>query len=295
MSNPNPFKDYPSIVVGTMRLGEWGRQLSIKEQSAFIDTALDLGLNAFDLADIYGHYTTESEFGQGLNAKREDLKLISKYGIKLVSDRRREHKIKSYDAGKRHMIFSVENSLRDLRTDYLDVLLLHRPDWLMNPEDIAEGVNQLKAAGKILHFGVSNFSTSQFEMLNQFVPLVTNQVEGSVLHIDPFQDGTFDQALSTPYRPMIWSPMGGGELFTNSPSEQVRRVQKVGAELQEKYNCELDQLLLSWIMTHPSDPLPVIGTADKEKLKRLATASEISMEKEDWYKLLEASRGESVA
>jgi len=296
MSKESVFK--APLSIGTMRFGKWGANMSTSDLQKFIEECLTLGLSNFDHADIYGDYTTEADFGKVLqnnSSLRNKLEIVTKCGIKMVCDNRPEYKIKSYDSGKEHIVNSVENSLRDLQTDYLDILLLHRPDYLMNPHEIAEVFNQLKSSGKVKHFGVSNFTPSQFNLINSFTPLITNQVEASILHLNPFEDGTFDQCMMHDIPPMAWSPYGGGAIFSNENDDRTERIKKVAAPLCEKYDCSLNQLLLAWLCLHPAGIIPVLGSSKIERIKTALDATKITLDKEDWYDLWQASTGETIA
>ena len=173
------------IVAGVWRLHEW--KLDTPALVRWIEQALDLGITSFDHADVYGGYSVEAAFGAALAAVpglRQRLQIITKCGIKLVSPRRPAHAIKSYDSSSAHITASVENSLRELRTDRIDLLLIHRPDWLAHPDELAGTFAGLRAAGKVLHFGVSNHTAAQFAALHRRVALVTNQIEFSPLRMD---------------------------------------------------------------------------------------------------------------
>jgi len=289
--------NFAPLIIGTMRLGEWGAKMNTNELERFIDACLDLELNDFDHADIYGHYTEEGNFGKVIK-RRPDLKskiqITTKCGIKLVTENRPHHKIQSYDSSKNHIITSAENSLKELAVDQIDLLLLHRPDFLMNPHEIAEAFEVLKKNGKVKNFGVSNFTPSQFEMLNSFTPLVNNQVEISLLHLNPFQDGTLDQCLKLNIQPTAWSPFGGGKIFTESDDPRNNRIQKVAKELSEKYNASLDQILLAWLLKHPSSIIPIVGSTKISRIKTAKEALQINLSHEEWYQLWEASVGEPV-
>lgn len=287
-----------SVIVGTMRLGKWGAKFNIAQMREFIDQCLELGLKDFDHADIYGHYTTEADFGAILkdnSSFRQQLFITTKCGIKLISENRPVHQVKSYDSTKEHIVKSAETSLKNLNTDYLDILLIHRPDFLMNPQEIAEAFHILKQEGKVKAFGVSNFTVSQFDLLNNFIPLVTNQIEISALHLNAFKDGTLDQCLSLGTTPTAWSPLGGGTYFTDENNEQVIRLKPVVSELSKKYECTEDELLLAWLKKHPSGIVPVIGTSKIERVKSALKAQSIEISHEDWYKIWEASSGGEVA
>ena len=178
---------------------------------------LDAGVSSFDLADIYGDYQVESLFGEALEQQpqlRQQMQIISKCGIKLLSRHHPEHHLKHYDTSAAHISASVDTSLKNLRTDHLDLLLIHRPDPLMHYDEIALAFEQCRKAGKVLHFGVSNFSQLQFEALNARIELETNQIELSPLHLDALDDGVLDGLQHRGVAPMIWSALAGGKLFT---------------------------------------------------------------------------------
>ena len=280
-----------------MRLGQWGVKMDAKAYDHFVRGCIDLGFRDFDHADIYGDYTTESEFGEILRkdpALRKQMQITTKCGIRMMSDKKPFHNIKSYDSSKAHIIESVECSLKNLNTDYIDILLIHRPDLLLEPKEVAEAIFELKKNGKVLFFGVSNFSISQFKMLNAEVDLCTNQVEASVLKLDAFHDGTLDQLLSIGMQPTIWSPLAGGAFFLTEKDERVLRILKEGKVLCQKYNCDMDTLLLAWTKRHPSSPVPVLGTSKIERIEKYAN-KKVNLEREDWYKLYTASLGHKVA
>jgi len=219
---------------------------------------------------------------------------VSKCGIKLITANRPNHKIKSYDTSKFHLLYSVENSLRQLKTDYLDLLLIHRPSPLMHPEEIAETIIKLKASGKVKHFGVSNFTPSQFEMLNQFTPLVTNQVKASLLHLDPMTDGTFDQCLKHQISPMAYSTHASGTLFT-SDEERVLRIKEAVRPIAEKHETTYEVILTAWLLNHPAQIFPIMGSTKINRLKAAVEALTVKLSREDWFVLYEASVGEEVA
>lgn len=285
------------IISGVMNWGVWGHNLSPKEMLKLMRESIELGITSFDHADIYGHYTTEETFGKALKTQpslRGKMQLITKCGIKLTTDNRPNNKIKSYELSAGYIIKSVEQSLRNLRTDYIDLLLIHRPSPLMNPFEIAEAFDLLRKVGKVKHFGVSNFTPTQFDMLNWHFPLVTNQVEASVLHTEPFFDGTFDQCLKHNIRPTIWSPLAGGKVFGDVEG-QPKAVQDVANRLAEEHDCSLDQILLAFLLKHPAKLHPVVGTAKVERLQNAVEALDINLTTEEWFELLEAARGAEVA
>lgn len=288
---------FSSLIVGCMRLGVWGAGMSTNEYERFIDECLELGINDFDHADIYGHYTTEAEFGAVLKRRsdlRQKVQITTKCGIKLLTPNRPNHKIKSYDASAKHITASAEQSLKDLGIECIDLLLIHRPDYLLHPEEVAQAFDQLKKEGKARYFGVSNFTPSQFELLNAYTPLVTNQIEASLLQLDPFNDGTLDQCLRHKIRPTAWSPLGGGAIFTDSEDEQATRIRTKAKELAEKHSAGLDQIMLAWLMKHPSGIIPVLGTSKSSRVASAVKAKAIELTHEEWYELWQASTGVEI-
>lgn len=287
------------IIFGTMKWGEWGWKLRTRAITQLIEESIEAGVTTFDHADIYGHYTTEGDFGRAIKVRpdlRKRMEIITKCGINLITPNRPQNKIKSYSTSKQHIIDSAENSLKALHTDYIDLMLIHRPNPLMHPDDIAEAFTQLRAQGKVNHFGVSNFTTAQFEMLQSRFSLVTNQVEASILHLPPFFDGTFDQCLKKRISPMAWSPLGGGNLFTESGEIRTQRIQKVAQTISERCGgVGLDQIYLAFLLKHPAKILPILGTARIDRVKAAIQALQIELTDQEWFELLEASRGKEVA
>lgn len=284
---------FSELIAGTMRWGIWGANHSVKEIQKLIDVCVEENITTFDHADIYGGHTTEELFGNAwkdMDLKRENLQFISKCGIVMNSDKK-PSALKYYNYNKDYILNCVDESLSNLKTDYLDTLLLHRPSPLMNPEVIAEAFTVLKNAGKVKEFGVSNFSVSQFELINQYVPLVTNQIEISVNEISSFENGILDQLMSKGLRPTAWSVMGS--YFSDQSDENIR-IKKVIVELCDKYNAEENQILLAFILKHPSKIIPVIGTSKAETIKTLSQTLQIDLDLEDWFRILESIRGKEV-
>lgn len=284
---------FSPIIIGAMRWGIWGTNHSEKEVQKLIETSLEEGFSTFDHADLYGDYTTEKLFGDAfsqMNINREEVQLISKCGIEMPCENR-NYQIKSYNYSKGHILKSVENSLGNLQTEYLDLLLLHRPSPLMNPQEIGEAFEELREKKWVRDFGVSNFSPSQFELINDVFPLITNQVEISINQTDAFDDGTLDQLMRKGLQPMAWSVLGN---YFSKESEQNSRIRLVLVELCKKYNVDENQILLAFILKHPSRILPVIGTSRWEMIKKFKESLDINLEREDWFKLLEASQGKEV-
>jgi predicted oxidoreductase len=283
------------IVAGTWRLAEWG--WPAEQAAAWIEQCIELGVTSFDHADIYGGYTVEGLFGDALALRpglRERLQIVTKCGIQLVAPARPTHRLKSYDTSRAHLIASVEQSLRALRTDRIDLLLVHRPDALLDAGDVAQTVDLLKRAGKVLHFGVSNFAPSQFELLDAATPLATNQVELSPLQRAPLHDGTLDQAQRLQRRPMIWSPLAGGRLLGGDESPDARRVRWVLGSVAARLGVTPATLAYAWLLRHPSRPLPVAGTRRIDALREAVAALSVHLDAETWYEIWQAGTGHDV-
>jgi predicted oxidoreductase len=218
------------------------------------------------------------------------MKLISKCGIKLLSGKKADHRIKHYDTSKQHIIQSAEHSLKLLGVDHLDLLLIHRPDPLMNAEEVAEAFSALKQQGKVLHFGVSNFTPSQFDLLQSYLsfPLVTNQIEISLFNHQTLFDGSLDHLYKLKTSAMAWSPLGGGKSMSG---EVVQKLQS----LQQKYNASESQLLYAWLLKHPSTIFPVMGTTKPERIVEGAKSMNINLDRQDWFEMLKIASGKDVA
>lgn len=286
-----------SPVAGVMRWGVWGANFSTAQYREMIETCLQYGIFAFDHSDIYGDYTTEEDFGAALKENpslRQHLKLITKCGIQMVTPNRPAHTIKSYNTSREHIIRSVDQSLQNFGTDYLDVLLIHRPDPLLDPAEVAEAVEQLKEQGKILSFGVSNFLPHQTDLLAKYTLVEYNQLEISLLQLQALADGSLENCMKNKIIPMAWAPLGGG-LFTDDSHPRFRAISATANQLAEKYNTGLNEILLAWLHTHPSGIQSVIGTTKIERLLQAKAAAAIRLEKEDWFALLLAAKGEDVA
>lgn len=273
------------IVAGAWRMGEWG--MNVEQRVRWIEQCLNLGITSFDHADIYGGYTVETLFGEALAAQpslRSRMQLVTKCGIKLVSERRPGHAIKSYDTSRAHVLASVDESLRAMHTDHIDLLLIHRPDALMDPDELANTFEGLRAAGKVLHFGVSNHTPSQLALLNNRIGLATNQIELSPLHLNALTDGTLDQCLDLGIRPMIWSPLAGGRLF-KAGDETAQRVRTVLEALGRQHQVSVATMAYAWILRHPSRPVPITGSQRLESLQEAVAALSLPLAAEDWYRL----------
>jgi len=283
------------IIHGLWRLADW--KLSDQQLLKLTEQSIELGVTSFDHADIYGNYSCESLFGDALSLKpslRDEIQIISKCGIKLESNKFPERKLKTYDYSYEHIVTSVENSLKNLKTNYLDVLLLHRPSPFFNPEEVAKAFSDLKRRGQVLNFGVSNFNSLQFDMLNSYTDekLVTNQVEISPYCLEHFENGNLDFFLKERINPMAWSPLAGGRLL-NPKSEKGQKIYKVLLEIADELELdEIDQVIYAWLLKHPVGIMPIVGTSKIERIKNAVDAISIEMSHEQWFRIYEATGAE---
>lgn len=281
------------IIAGAMNWGIWDKNLTTKEMDNMIHLCVENKITTFDHADIYGDYTTEADFGKAFSSSKIDrtsIQLISKCGIQMVT-KNRNNSIKHYEYSKDYIIWSVENSLKNLATDYLDVLLLHRPSPLMQADEVTEAVEKLKAEGKIVDFGLSNFTASQTELIRQKTEVSFNQIQFSASHHVAMLDGSLDYMQVNGIRPMSWNPLGS---VFREDNEQTRRMKKLLAQLVSKYGAGSDTILLSWILQHPAKVIPIAGTVNVARIQALMKATELPLEKEDWFAIWTESMGKNV-
>lgn len=283
-------------IIGCMRWGVWGAAFNTKQYETIINQCVEIGLDTFDHADIYGNYTTEAEFGKVLrdnNSLRAQINIITKCGIQMVTPNRPGHKIKSYNTSAAHIKNSVEQSLRNFNTDYIDTLLIHRPDILINSEEVNEVISKLKSEGKIKKFGVSNFNCSQVELLSTKLKIECHQVEISLTNLAAFNTGILDQAQLKDIEIQAWSPLGAN-LFIDQTDRNLR-IKNKATEVAAAYNTGLNQILLAFLYSHPSGITPVIGSTKFERMLEAKEALEIKLTRESFYELWTAAVGEDVA
>jgi predicted oxidoreductase len=273
-----------------MNWGVWGNNLNTLEMANLIETGLSLGINTFDHADIYGDYTTETAFGKAYaqtKIAREELFFISKCGIQCPSEFNPKL-LNYYSYSKSYIINQVERSLLNLKTDYLDLLLLHRPSPLMQGDEINSAIDQLKAEGKIKNYGVSNFTPSQIDLIQETTPILFNQIECSLTHYQPMFDDTLDHMINKNIQTMAWAPLGN---YFKEKDEAQQRIENALKPLLKKYDADEDELILAWLMRHPAGIHPVIGTTKVERIKKSLRAVDIVLDEIDWFSLLVASQG----
>jgi predicted oxidoreductase len=305
------------LAYGCMNIGgRWDAASMTKdERKAAIEAvaaAFDHGINFFDHADIYMHGRSEEVFAEAIAAlkvPRKDMIIQSKCGIRFGDDPSPGDPGR-YDFSYEHITRSVEGILSRLRIDTLDILLLHRPDALMEPQEVARAFDALQRSGKVRHFGVSNFTGPQIAYLQAALdqPLVVNQVELSLLHHHLINDGVMANTGSVPAagaagtldycqrRDVLiqaWSPVAGGALFTPpaDASDAVRRCAALVAQLAREKDTSLEAIVLGWLLRHPAPIQPVIGTTRPARIAASALADAIELSREEWYRLFIAARG----
>lgn len=284
---------FSRFVMGYWRLMEWN--MSTRQLLSFIEEHLDMGVTTVDHADIYGGYQCEATFGEALKlvpALRKRMEIVTKCGIATTAHP--EHAIGHYITDQSHIIASAEKSLRNLATDHLDVLLIHRPDPLMDADEVAEAFMTLHQSGKVHHFGVSNFTPAQFSLLQSRLPftLVTNQIALSPVYQPLLQDGTLDQLQQLRIRPMAWSCLGGGRLFSDDAFQLLR--DELECVAQELNAASIEQVVYAWVLRLPSQPLPIIGSGKIERVRSALEAENLSMSRQQWFRIRKAALGYDV-
>ncbi|MBL4910895.1 MAG: aldo/keto reductase [Alteromonadaceae bacterium] len=293
------------LIYGCMRIAGDNSPADRAKGKLALRSAIDAGYTHFDHADIYGNGECESLFGEMLaellteqSNLRERLIITSKAGIRRINSPKSGDPHR-YDFSKKYIIDSVNGSLKRLNVDYLDMFLLHRPDYLMNADEVAQAFSELKSSGKVKHFGVSNFKPSQLSLLQSAcdMPLLVNQVEINIHNIDAFENGTLDQCQQLGITPIAWCPLGGvvypawGNTFSVDDEQRINREINLQAE---KYNVEPWQLILAWLLKHPANICPIIGSTTPQRIVAAKQTLGINYNREDWYRLLEARNGQAL-
>lgn len=284
------------LVYGVWRLAD-GADTSTATVRAKIDACLEQGLTSFDHADIYGDYACEKLFGHALKEQpslRDSMELVSKCDIALISDKFPRRRVKYYDTTASYIEQSVNNSLTHLHTDHLDLLLIHRPDPLMDAAQTGAALDALVQSGKVKQIGVSNFQPWDWKLLQKHMSnrLVVNQIEMSLLHREPFTDGTLSAMQLDEMRAMAWSPLGGGALFGNS--DAAVRLLPIFKRIESEQGASADLVALAWLLAHPAGILPVVGTNNLARIKDLKRALDVELDRETWFELWTAAAGQEV-
>ena len=282
------------IVYGMWRLGD-DEYTNPEHVRAKIDASLDQGITSFDQADIYGGYQAEEILGNALSgsALRNKMEIVTKCDIIAPVGRYADARVKYYDTSRDHIMASVDHSLRLMGIDHVDLLLIHRPDPLMDHHETGAALDEVIASGKVRSVGVSNFRPYDWELLQSAMKnkLVTNQIELSVLAHDSFVNGdvAFRQRIGTPL--MAWSPLAGGALFSGDHPDVMSALSKVASE----NNVDETAVAIAWLLAHPSRILPVLGTNSLERIKGMSDALDVKMDRQTWYEIYTAALGREVA
>ena len=283
------------VVMGCMRIADAG--ITEQELLTLVETCLDMGVTSIDHAPVYGGYTCEKIFGDAVLRKRPELRekmqLITKAGI--VCPGHYGNKTIYYNSTREEILREMDESLEKLGTDHVDLLLIHRPDPLADPAETADALETVVKQGKALHVGVSNFMPSQMTMLQSYlsIPLVTNQVELSVKNTENFFNGVVDDAFTRRIPLMAWSPLGGGDVF-RSQEEKYVRLRGVLTEIAKGHETSMDAVMYAWLFMHPVRIAALTGTMNADRIKAAAEAADLKLSYDEWYQILEASRGFSV-
>ena len=282
------------IVYGMWRLGD-DENTSPEHVRAKIDASLDQGITSFDQADIYGGYEAEEILGNALSGStlRNKMEIVTKCDIIAPVGRYADARVKYYDTSRAHIMASIDHSLRLMGIDHIDVLLIHRPDPLMDHHETGAALDEAIASGKVRSVGVSNFRPYDWELLQSAMKnqLVTNQIELSVLAHDSFVNGdvAFHQRIGTPL--MAWSPLAGGALFSGDHPDVMSALSNVASQ----NNVDETAVAIAWLLAHPSRILPVLGTNSLERIKGMSAALDVKMDRQTWYEIYTAALGREVA
>ncbi len=285
------------IIHGHWRLKEWN--FSDKELLNFTHELIDMGITTIDTADIYGDYECEALFGKALALDpglRNRIEIVTKCGVSLMSKKFPERKINSYNFTKDYIVSQVNRSLDNLGTDRIDLLLLHRPSPLLDPKEVAIALNELELSGKVLNFGVSNFTPQQFKTLQGHIsqPLVTNQVEISPVHLEHFDNENMDFFLQNKIVPMAWSPLARGRIFIPETEQEIRVYKEINQIAEELGNVTIDKIIMAWLLYHPANILPILGSGKINRIKSAVDSLSIVLSDEQWFRIYIASKGEQL-
>lgn len=283
------------LVYGMWRVGD-DADTSPAHVQAKIERCLEQGITTIDQADIYGGYTAEAILGNALRAAphlRGQIEIVTKCGIVAPAGRHAAARVKHYDTTGGHITASVEASLRDMATDHIDLLLIHRPDPLIDPEETGQALDALVSSGKVKAVGVSNFRPWDFSLLQSAMQtrLVTNQIEMSLIASEAFTNGDLAFLQERKIPPMAWSPLGGGKLFSGEHTALNAVLGKLGAE----YGADASAAAIAWLLRHPARILPVLGTNNLERIGRIGDAARIEMDRQTWFELYTLAIGREVA
>lgn len=285
------------IIYSYWRAAEDAVLLTEQDVEKRLHSCTELGITTFDHADVYGNYQVESYFGKALKraaVKREDLIISTKCGISLPDAARPEYRLRHYDNSPGHIRQSVENSLRNLQTDYIDIFLLHHFDPLSDPDETASVLTELVLKGYVRHIGVANFTVHQHKLLSErlSIPIVTNHLEFNVLHPQPLEDGTIDFIRQQYSKPMAWAPLAGGRLLVYN-DERTYNVTSTLKRIAERYGINTEQLAIAWLLK--TGALPIVGTNSYQRILNATSAVNIELDAQDWYEIYFAATVKSYS
>lgn len=289
-----PDLDLSRIVYGMWRIGD-DSDTSPAHVEAKVEACLAQGITTMDQADIYGGYTAEAILGAAFQASpdlRDKVELVTKCDIVAPMGRYQSARVKHYNTSRTHILASVEHSLLDMKTDRIDLLLIHRPDPFMDHHETGKALDELVASGKVRAVGVSNFKRNDWTLLQSAMStkLCTNQVELSVMHHSPFIEGEVQWMQEFGIHPMAWSPLGGGGLF-GADGEAVRAVLQ---RMAREQNVDVAAVAVTWLLAHPVKILPVMGTNTLDRIQTFDQATRVKMDRQDWFEILTAAQGHEV-
>ena len=289
---------FSRLVYGMWRLAD-DADTSPSHIQAKVEACLAQGITTIDQADIYGDYQSQILFGKALKdapALRNQIEILSKCDIAITSERYPERRLKYYDTTPAYINHSVDNSLKDMEIEQLDLLLIHRPDPLMNHQETGKALDDLVKSGKVKAVGVSNFKPHDWELLQSAMttPLATNQIEISIVEHSSFTNGdvAFHQRKNIPL--MAWSPLAGGVLFDEA-REDLKPLRMVLSRIAQEQQVDLSSVAIAWLLHHPACILPVLGTNRLHRIQQISDALNVSLDRQTWFELYTASLGQEVA
>jgi predicted oxidoreductase len=299
-----------ALAYGCMRIpGTWdpSEVTDANREAAYkaVHAAFEAGYTLFDTADLYCQGVAEELLGDVLadtNGMRDRIVIATKCGVRRGGDPNPDSPPR-YDFSAKHIIESCEASLNRMRVESIDLYMLHRPDFLAAPEEVATAFQQLEVTGKVRHFGVSNFRPSLVRALQKYcpMPLIVNQIELHAGFLDPLEDGTLDLCMEKKMTPLAWSSLNRGIFGTGAPvpddhpkADVLRETCRVMDEIGQKYDVGRDVIALAWLMKHPSKPIPIVGSTNPERIKAAAEAAYLEISRDDWYRILIAARGKPL-
>ena len=286
---------FSKLVQGYWRLDSWN--MTAQQRLTFLKQHIELGITTVDNAAIYGD--SEQLFGEALAldpSVKEQIQIVSKFGINGIETAEDEKRVSHYNSSKSAIIRSAENSLKRLGVEQIDALLVHRPDYLMDADQVEEAFSELKKSGKVAHFGVSNFSPSQFDLLQSRLtePLITNQVEFNPINLAALDNGVLDQLQQYRVRPMAWSCLAGGDIFNKLEPQNMRLRACLESVAEEIEASSITQVIFAWVLKHPAKAVALIGSGKINRVEDTVNALALHMNTEQWYRILVASKGQPV-